>query len=164
MEDSSTGLGQNLVGQSLIAGYQYAIDDKAGRVDLHKLASAGQQKFDPLYDVPCVTVQGRDIITVDVNGRPMQAFIDTGADSTIIDVQTAQRLGIELSGEVEHMVGVGGGLTTSLAYIKIRMGPIVRSDFKVRVGGEAGCCIGQDFMRGWRCTVDRQHGLVHFFH
>jgi hypothetical protein len=62
------------------------------------------------------------------------------------------------------MTGVGGNVSMRVCYYDLRLGPITRKDFRVLVGGQAGNCIGQDFMEGWRFKVDRQKNLMRFFH
>ncbi len=162
MEASSTSLGKNLIGQSIIDGYQYEIDDKGGRVDLRKSIASSQQQISSMYDIPCTIENSRDILKVEINGRPVVAFIDTGSAFTIVDANTADSLGIETSG-VQHMTGVGGDLTVRVGTARIRLGPI-NKEFTVRVGGAGGTCIGQDFMEGWRFKIDRERKLLRFFH
>lgn len=164
IEQTTTAFGENLIGQDLLAGYQYAIDDKANRVDLTKKIQKTEQRFDSLYDVPCARMGGHDFIDIEVNGHKIPAFIDTGSDATTIDPQTAEALHIEQSGEVARRLGVGGAWTANVGYATIRLGPIVKKDFRVLIGGSAGTCVGQDFMSGWRCTVDREANVLHFFH
>jgi len=161
-EESNTGLQKNLIGQSLIKGYQYEIDDKGGRVELRKTIEKTEQKMDSLYDIPLRVVRSRDIIDIEVNGQKVQTFIDTGASSTIFDYTTAERCGIESTGSA-RMTGVGGSFSVGLGTARIRLGPISK-EFGVHIGGSGGNCIGQDFMEGWRFKIDREHGLLRFFH
>lgn len=161
--ESNNDFSMNLIGQDFIDGYQYSIDDKAGRVDLHKKIKK-ESKFDPLYDIPCHQIANKDIIEVEINGKKINAFIDTGADATIVDYPTAKSLGLDLNGELERGVGVGGMVTMVKDYVTIRVGPVKKEEFCVRIGGHAGCCIGQDLMEGWRYKVDRDEQLMHFFH
>jgi predicted aspartyl protease len=159
-----------LIGQDFVQGYQYEIDDKGGVVNLHKTfkTAAGQteQKVDSLYDVPCTFSRGDDVIKMEINGRTCDAFIDTGASNTIIDARTARAAHIEITDDMERatMSGVGGNFSVVVAYVNLRVGPIRREGFRVLVGGTAGTCIGQDFMSGWRFKVDRQKGMMRFFH
>lgn len=161
MEDSASGLEKNLIGQSILRGYQYEIDDNGGRVFLKKI-SGSTDKIDPLYDIPCTLEEGRDIVPLTVNGKKVDVFIDTGSAFTIFDKRTADRLGIE-STSTQQMVGVGGDLTVGVGTAYIKFGPIAK-DFAVRIGGSAGSCIGQDFMQGWRFKIDRERKLLRFFH
>ncbi|MGH7488622.1 MAG: retroviral-like aspartic protease family protein, partial [bacterium] len=150
IQDENDGLGHNLIGQDLINGYQYEIDDfgQRGRVNLHKSMAVASEQTDPLYDLPCDPSGSRDHVDIMANNHKVRVFIDTGASSTIFDQATADACGIESTGSAQ-MVGVGGGFTCGLGTAHIRMGPIDK-DFQVHIGGTSGNCIGQDFMSGWR--------------
>jgi len=161
-EEGNTGLQKNLIGQSMIQGYQYEIDDKGGRVDLKKTIEKTEQKFNSMYDIPLKVVGSQDIIEIEVNGQRVQTFIDTGAVSTVIDNPTAQRCGIDSTGS-QSMTGVGGAFTVGLGTARIRLGPISK-ECGIHIGGSGGNCIGQDIMEGWRFKIDREHGLLRFFH
>lgn len=164
MQENSSGLAKNLIGQTFIKGYQYEIDDKGGRVDLHKNIDLKASDINPLYDIP-LTVRGKDdFIPVTINAKKSEAFIDTGASNTIFSAAEAERLGIQSSGERVRLTGVGGSLTTYRAYVDIRIGGMQRLGFPVLIGGSCGCALGQDLMDGWRYKVDREHKLLRFYH
>ena len=163
-EGGDEGLHQNLIGQDLVRGYQYEIEDKAGRVDLRKSISTTSQTLDPMYDVPCKFEDRRDIVQIEVNGHSISAFIDTGASMSMIDPETARSVGLEMTGGTQNLQGVGGNFSAELGTARVRIGPVVKDSFLFRVGGTAGTCIGQDFMEGWRFKADREHSLLRFFH
>lgn len=164
MQDSTSHLGENLIGQDFVKGYQYEIDDKGCRVDLKKTLAVKKSDINPMYDIP-LTKEGKDdYITFTINSQPARAFIDTGASNTIISSSDAARIGIQPSGESVHMSGVGGDITMQRAYVTIRIGAMMREGFPVLVGGHAGCALGQDLMEGWRYKVDREHNLLRFYH
>lgn len=155
-----------LIGQDFVDGYQYEIDDKGGLVTMRKSFSGDQQALNSLYDVPCTIKEGNDVFQLEINGRKCEAFIDTGASATILNANTATKLGIQIPDDAARytMSGVGGSFTAVEMFLNLRVGPIHRPDFRVMVGGNAGNCIGQDFMEGWRFKVDRQKNLLRFFH
>lgn len=164
IQESAGGLGSNLIGQDFVKGYQYEIDDKGNRVDLKKTLQLAEKKYDPLYDIPLQKIGKDDVVPIQVNGRQCQAFIDTGAARTIMDPATAKAVGAEESGEHLTMSGVGGNFTVAVAYVTIRIGPMLKENFPVLIGGRAGTGLGADLMDGWRYKVDREHKLVRFFH
>lgn len=156
--------GHNLIGQDFIKGYQYEIDDKGGRVDLKKMLELKAHEINPLYDIP-LTVRGtKDYIPVQINGRKIDAFIDTGSFATILSAGHARLLGLTLSGERHTLMGVGGSVQMEKAYVDIQIGGMRQSNFPVLIGGSGGCAIGQDLMNGWRYKVDRKNKLLRFFH
>ncbi|MBP7861977.1 aspartyl protease family protein [bacterium] len=161
---NSGDLGHNLIGQDFIKGYQYEIDDKGGRVDLKKILELKAKDVNPLYDIP-LTVKGtKDYIPIQINGKKVNAFIDTGSFATILSAGQAKLLGLTFSGESQKLMGVGGSVTMDKAYVDIQIGGLRQSNFPVLIGGSGGCAIGQDLMNGWRYKVDRKNKLLRFFH
>lgn len=164
MQESTSGIGRNLIGQDLVRGYQYEIDDKGGRVDLKKTIALKHGESNPLYDIPLTVVGKNDVIPLLVNGKNATAFIDTGAASTIFSAWEAERLGVQPTGETVHMTGVGGNVVMRRGIATIRIGGMLRESFPILIGGSGGCALGQDLMDGWRYKVDREHKLLRFFH
>jgi len=164
ISNSTNDLGHNLIGQDFIKGYQYEIDDKGGRVDLKKVLELKTRDVNPLYDIP-LTVRGtKDYIPVQINGKKIDAFIDTGSFATILSAGYVRLLGLTLSGEKHTLMGVGGSVQMEKAYVDIQIGGLRQSNFPVLIGGSGGCAIGQDLMNGWRYKVDRKNKLLRFFH
>jgi|AGTN01.3.fsa_nt_gi Uncharacterized protein conserved in bacteria len=157
-----------LVGQDFVKGFQYAIDSGGKRVTLtKKLTVAAGTRTNSLYDVPCVVEGEREYVTVNVEGKPCSGvLIDTGASMTIISNDRAASMGLNIPEDAPMMMagGVGGMIPFRKVELDLRLGPIIKQDFPVMIGGNAGCAIGQDFMSGWRFTVDRDAKLLKFFH
>jgi predicted aspartyl protease len=154
-----------LIGQDFINGYKYAIDEAGGWINLTKRGGESAA-YNPAYDVPCVKRGKDDYVPLEINGKQVVAFIDTGASSTIIDDITFARLGLSMPSDAPYvgMSGVGGGFTCRQVEMDLKLGPIRKQNFRVLVGGTAGNGIGQDFMKGWRYTVDHDRNLLRFFH
>jgi predicted aspartyl protease len=156
-----------LVGQEFLRELRYEIDDKGGVMTLSKTRSSKKDnQFNSMYDVPCVQMRGDDIVPLEVEGKKTTAFIDTGAANTILHPSTLAQLKIEVPDDapVVSMSGVGGSVRMWVMELDLAIGPIRRQNFRVLVGGAAGNAIGQDFMQGWRFTVDHQRHLLRFFH
>lgn len=164
MQESSSGFARNLIGQDMVRGYQYEIDDKGGRVDLKKAIALKPSDINPLYDIPMEQIGPKDYINLTVNNHATKAFIDTGASNTIFSRDVAEELGIQPSGESVRISGVGGSVRMQRAYVTIRIGGMLRDGFPVLLGGSGGCALGQDLMDGWRYKVDREHKLLRFYH
>jgi predicted aspartyl protease len=164
MQESTSGLSQNLIGQDMVRGYQYEIDDKGGRVDLKKAIAIKSSDINPLYDIPLVKIGPKDFVKFSVNNNFAMAFIDTGASNTIFSSAAAAQLGIQPTGETVPMTGVGGDFSLQKAYVNIRIGGMLRENFPVLIGGSGMCALGQDLMDGWRYKVDREHNLLRFYH
>lgn len=158
-----------LIGQGFVKDYQYAVDSNAGRMVLTKktdVQESAKATLNSLYDIPCDVEDQREYVAITVNGKQCDGvLIDTGASSTILSAAAASRLGIDTSnGRRTRIVGVGGDVAMVQVYADVRLGPITKLDFPILVGGAGGSAIGQDFMTGWRFTVDREAKLLKFFH
>ncbi|MGD9681259.1 MAG: retroviral-like aspartic protease family protein [Candidatus Obscuribacterales bacterium] len=159
-----------LLGQEFLRDYHYSIDSAGGRMMLTKktaMKTPPKEALNSLYDVPCEVENDREYVSLGVGKASCShVLIDTGASMTIISYPKAQSLGIEIPRDAPYMSGggVGGSITFRQVYLDLSLGPIRKRDFPVMIGGYAGCAIGQDFMSGWRFTVDRERKLLRFFH
>lgn len=159
-----------LLGQEFLRDYHYSIDSAAGRMLLTKktaMKTPPREALNPLYDVPCEVENDREYVSLGVGKASCgHVLIDTGASMTIISYPKAKSLGIEIPRDAPYLSGggVGGSITFRQVYLDLSLGPIRKRDFPVMIGGNAGCAIGQDFMSGWRFTVDRERKLLRFFH
>jgi predicted aspartyl protease len=155
-----------LIGQDFMHGYTAEVDDKGGCMLLRKKPRQdAATTTSSLFDIPCRHVGNRDFVRLEVGGRPCQVMIDTGSFTTILNAATASQLGIDTSdAPVRTLVGVGGPVSMYQVSLDLRLGPIRKQDFPVYVGGSAGNAIGQDFLEGWRYTIDQDKQLLRFFH
>lgn len=159
-----------LIGQEFLRDYQYSIDSAGGRVSLTKKVVQSAKKsapYHPLYDVYCDVNNDREYVTLLVNGQKCHGvLIDTGASITIISQPMADSLGIIIPKKAPYYKGsgVGGEFTMREVELDLKLGPVEKGAFPVRIGGNEGCAIGQDFMQGWRFSVDRERKLLRFFH
>lgn len=159
-----------LLGQEFLRDYRYSIDQAGKRVELWKKTAATaetKRSFNRLYDIPCKVENDREYVSVKIGeGVVSDVLIDTGASNTIVSMEDARSLGLSIdpNGPYSTFSGVGGGVKMYPVFADIELGPIKKSGFRVLVGGHAGSAIGQDFMSGWRFTVDREAKLLRFFH
>jgi hypothetical protein len=70
---------------------------------------------------------GTPLVTVHVNGRPHEFWLDTGASMTLLSIDVAQRAGVKLAATDTLALGVlGGHIPAHAVYIdSIRLGSIV---------------------------------------
>ena len=89
-------------------------------------------------------------VTAEVNGEPVRFLIDSGATTTSLSRETAQRVGIRLSGGLQAMVRTANGvvMVDRGRADSIAVGPIRRNDVGVHVSDAFGDMnvIGMNFL------------------
>ena len=91
-----------VLGQEFVSGYSYEVDHAGGFVTMKKVLSSAISQSD-LYDIPCARLKNRDIITVQVNNKPLQVLLDTGATKTIFDPTQLTDAGITVPEDLPHV-------------------------------------------------------------
>lgn len=92
--------------------------------------------------VPTESVTKRDMrtnVTVQVNGQPVRALVDSGAPTTILDSAAARRLGADPDdpgAQLGQSGGIGAHTTTMSAatFDTIAIGPEIVRHARIRVG------------------------------
>ncbi|MDZ4835671.1 MAG: retroviral-like aspartic protease family protein [Candidatus Melainabacteria bacterium] len=165
------GVSMPLIGQGFIRDFQYSIDRSGGRMTLFKktstVAKAQSTEKHSLYDVPCKVENDREYVSVTINGHRIgPILVDTGASTSIFSKGQASAAGIVVPANAAYYTigGVGGQLEVRQVFVDLSLGPVLKQDFPIYVGGNGMSAIGQDFMSGWRFTVDRDREQLRFFH
>ena len=156
-----------LIGYAFMKGLKYEIDNKGKCmvVSKPKFMVSGNQE-NQLYDIPCKMVNTKAVVPLKVNNKQIAAFVDTGSNSTIMNAATVHSLGVDIPSDapVEYGGGIGGVTSFRIIEMDLRFGPISKQNFPVRVGGSCGNAIGQDFLAGYRFTIDQDKQMMRFFH
>ncbi|MCA9806124.1 MAG: retroviral-like aspartic protease family protein, partial [Cyanobacteria bacterium HKST-UBA02] len=160
-----------LVGQQFLRGYDYEIDHKGGFLTMRKKkqessSSSFTSKVNNLYDIPCMTKGSREYVTVEINNRTIALLLDTGANSTILSYAEAKQLGLTVPDDAPEVsgTGIGGSVSYKIIYVTMHLGPVWKKGFPVQVGNVDSGAVGQDFLQGHRFTIDKERGLLRFFH
>jgi hypothetical protein len=109
---------------------------------------------------------GRDIVTILLNGKALQVMLDTGTSRTIFDPKDLASIGIRPAEDLPtvSLQGVGGSMSMREMPMEIRLGPF-SSTIPALIGRpEGGSAIGQDVLSGRRFTIDSKKHLLRFFH
>jgi aspartyl protease family protein len=89
-------------------------------------------------------------VTAEVNGEPVRFLIDSGATTTSLSRETAQRVGITASGGLQAMVRTANGvvMVDRGRAQSIEVGPIRRNDVAVHISDAFGDMnvIGMNFL------------------
>ncbi len=156
-----------LIGYAFMKGLKYEIDSKGKCMIVTKPSHSGSASQDnQLYDIPCKMISTKAIVPLRINNKTIPAMVDTGSNATIINAATAAGLGIEIPADAptEYAGGIGGLTTFRVVEMDLRFGPISKQSFPVRIGGSAGNAIGQDFLAGYRFTIDQDKSMLRFYH
>ena len=106
-----------------------------------------------------VTIAGLPMVTADINGRPARLILDTGAESSIIGVAAAKRLGVTTKYDfARSMRGMSQSMQTgdarldsmslggvTLSYPRVLVGPVVLTMGGVEADGLLGASLLADF-------------------
>lgn len=119
---------------------------------------------------PLITVKG----TINQMG-PFSFIFDTGASMTVIEKQTAEKLGLcERVEAVREAHGAGGALPSSVATVEsMKIGNVEAKDIQVGVIDlsnltKSGCMeefagiLGYNFVKDYRVTIDYPKQEIHF--
>jgi predicted aspartyl protease len=146
-------------------------------------ANVGQVEFDPIHE-------GRPeiVLTVEINGRPIKAVLDSGAPGTLLDKGEAARVGVtpETPGVVPAFVhfGLGGGSVpswvgsfasftignetirdTEIVFADVFKGVTIKSigsNIPVKLEGLPSMLLGYDFLRSHRVLVAHSQRRIYF--
>ena len=106
-----------LIGADLLADYDVELDMPGRRVRLWKASSCGASDLPwsgPRDELPVHVTWGNQlIVTVTIDGQPVNALLDSGASISLLQTETARRIGVtqaKLAADPEVSVsGVDGG-------------------------------------------------------
>ncbi len=168
-----------LLGGEVFAAYDLEIDIPGGRLALYDPNHCADGFLPWSTDAAPIAFseQAGHLILVrpTINGKPVSAILDTGAEVTTMKISTARALGLDVEKifkeqTAQHFgVGVGGELIpTALARIKeLRLGSIVHANVDVSIGGLSekvgsgfDMLLGFDFLQTNKLWISHRLGQV----
>lgn len=116
-------------------------------------------------------IQGNHIfVEGEVAGKPMRFMVDTGADSSLVDLASAKAVGLEVSGDKVIIHGVGGPQDAWVTKVPtIKLGDAIIENRKLlatdlaKAGGGAGrfdIIFGADFLRELDACISYREGRM----
>jgi predicted aspartyl protease len=166
-----------LLGQSFFKDFEYTIDKtspEAGTIHFVKktgsssaVRTASSSEKDP-YAVPFQRSGRNLIVQVEVEGRPMTMFFDTGASNVAFSADQLKKAHIPIPEDAQTAMsaGIGGQTTSQIFPVKrMKMGPIEKTNFPVSCVGEANMpypLLGQSFFGDWQYTIDNAASVIRF--
>ena len=118
---------------------------------------------------------GRPLIDAEINGDPVRLIVDTGAETTLLTMPAAQRLGVADSGSPIRLVGVGGeGKGSATIARSLAVGELVLQDVPVVVDNDGAAggtalervadgILGLDVLSHFDVDLDMLDGRVTFY-
>jgi clan AA aspartic protease (TIGR02281 family) len=157
-----------LLGQSFFQDLQVNLERRSGYVHLMKKGTSARNIPYNTMDVPFRKAGNNLLVTVNVNGRPIEMFFDTGADDVSMSITHFQRLGLRAAEDATAGMasGAGGSVQTMQTRVdSIELGDIRKYNFKISVmfNNLEHPLLGQSFFGDRRFVIDNEKGVIHFF-
>ena len=162
-----------LLGQDVLGKFDVEFDlaDNAARLwqprDCDGVSLAYWTK-DVVGEVPIkVGLQGRGHIelTVQLNGKPVDAILDSGASTSVVSTKAAESVGARLGGGAGRMTGVGGNVVRLWVgkFASFAIGNEDIPNVDIAVADHAfPMMLGADFLRSHRTLVSHSQGKLYF--
>lgn len=169
--------GEPLLGQTFFADFHYTIDSAGKTIHFVRNDRSGvRQSIGSIYaggnsnrsEVPFRNEGKEIIVDVEVNGRKLPMYFDTGASCVLLGASHLRQLGITVPGNARAGISHGvQGVSTILVFPirSIRMGPIEHHDFDVAVDPSATIphpLLGQSFFKDYRYSIDNVNKVIKF--
>ncbi|HEY9775658.1 MAG TPA: retroviral-like aspartic protease family protein [Planktothrix sp.] len=162
-----------LLGQTFFRDFEYTIDYTTGGKDhgtitfVKRGASVASARQDN-YSVPFKREGNNMVVDVEIGGRTVPMYFDTGAANICFTYPQAKAAGISIPEDARpvSMGGVGGS-TPGVVFAgpRIRLGPIEKSNVEISVIESAAMAhplLGQTYFGDWQYTIDNQNNVIHF--
>lgn len=175
------GMSLPLLGQDFFTGMEYSIDSSNNVISFKKREAAPGKTMTAVSVRPGMTVDasGKYVyvvpfeqlgecasVKVTVNNKVIPMIFDTGAEVTMFTTSQAASVGIPPGGRTVQIGGIGGAVAATLGVVdSIKLGPIERRAMRVPVTDKTAISqslLGQDFLRGWHYTIDKQNKVIRF--
>lgn len=162
-----------LLGQTFFRDFQYTIDSNSndrstGTIHFVKRSLTKTSQANDRYTVPFTRAGNNLLVNVEVNGRSMQMYFDTGADGTCFSTKHLTQAGLTIPPDAipEQRTGIGGttngfGFTVNT----IKLGPIEKHDVYVTAVESSNMnypLLGQTFFGDWQYTIDNTANVIKF--
>jgi clan AA aspartic protease (TIGR02281 family) len=171
-----------LLGQNFFKQFLYDIDNGAKTITFTKKETDSTTAARDPNVIPFTRDGNEIVVQVEVNGRTIPMYLDTGSEQIFFTADQARTAGLEIPDDAQSGYTRGiAGKTKVKAFVvpRIRCGPIIKNDVTVLVGlapesepdnvstsarskreGLRYPLLGQEFFGDIRVTVDNQANVV----
>lgn len=156
-----------VVGQTFFQDMQYNLSGSSDYIHIFSGTSAAASRSVPMntVDIPFTRVGNNLQVDVRINGRPIQMLFDTGATNTVVAATMAKQMDLKPTGDftVGQMTGVGAASQILIYNVdSIALGPVVKRNISIWVGGDGFNLLGQNFFGDQRYVIDNDKNVIHF--
>lgn len=156
-----------VVGQTFFQDMQYNLSGSSDYIHIFSGASTAASRSVPMntVDIPFTRVGNNLQVDVRINGRPIQMLFDTGATNTVVTATMAKQMDLKPTGDftVGQMTGVGAASQILVYNVdSIALGPVVKRNISIWVGGDGFNLLGQNFFGDQRYVIDNDKNVIHF--
>lgn len=165
----SEGFGTTpLIGQTFFKDLQVNLERRSGYVHLVRAGSARRDVPYNTMDVPFEKAGNNMLVTVKINGDPIQMYFDTGADGVAMSMMHFHLLGLKFDDQtmVGTSHGAGGSSVTYMTKVhSIELGDIRKYNFPIAVLENflPHPLLGQSFFGDRRYVIDNEAKMIRFF-
>jgi predicted aspartyl protease len=172
-----------LLGQTFFKAFQYEVDNGAKTITFTKKEGNATASGEDANVIPFTREGNEIVVQVEVNGKPIQMYLDTGAEQIYFTAEQARSAGLEIPDDAQTGMTQGiAGKTAVKSFVVPRMkcGPIIKNDVTIVVAqpssdsdsdsasghtknkkeGLRHPLLGQEFFGDFRITVDNQANLI----
>ncbi len=172
LPDKNSKVGRSLLGQSFFSDIPFMIDDAKSVIVFSRPPSPNSSSADSLRlrdnEVPFRKMGGNIVVTVKINGRECEMFLDTGAATVAFADRHLALCG--LNRPTDAFAGHGGGVggqrdAFAFAIDSVKLGPVERKNVRAQVLINANFdrpLLGQSFLSGLRYTIDPTRSAIRF--
>lgn len=160
-----------LLGQSFFKDYHYTIE-KSGETILFQ--KKGTTKGSSLYNasldtnaVPFKREGNEMLVQVEINGKPIWSYFDTGASAVTLPKEALTQLSLTVPSDARQTMhsGVGGKVRgLSFPVQRIKLGPIEKYNFELHVIDQSlpHPLVGQTLFGDWQYQIDDERRVIKF--
>jgi clan AA aspartic protease (TIGR02281 family) len=154
-----------LLGQTFFRDFHYTIDNAGKSILFTKTGSETGVIANANNSVPFHNEGRAVIVSVEVNGRPIAMYFDTGAEYCTLSFSQLTQLGIEIPDDARQTISTGiAGQSKSLMFMvpRMKLGPIEKQNVTIMASGDElpHPLLGQSFFGDLRYEFDNQNHVL----
>jgi len=167
-----------LLGQTFLKAFQYEVDNAAKTITFTKKDSTAKASANDPNSIPFKREGNEVVVQVEVNGRTIPMFLDTGVEQIYFTADQARAVGLEIPDDAMSGTTATATGKRPVKYFnvqRIKCGPVIKNDVrvlvlqptldadidpKVKKQDFRHPLLGQEFFGDFRITVDNDANVI----